>query len=111
MKKITTKIVFALCFSMLLSFVTANFSAMSSVASAAAVTTSVSVIKSEGKALKGYSAVDVQTAEAIALASNNKVAAVAAKKTKVNTWKAVQKLFNVSDAAYAKSLAQIKAAK
>jgi hypothetical protein len=102
------KIILTLCLSMLLSFVSTNFSTTSSVAFAA---TSVSAIKTEGKALKGYSAADVQAAEAIALASNNTVATVAAKKTKTNTWKTVQKLFNVSDTAYAKALLQIKTAK
>jgi hypothetical protein len=102
------KIVLTLCLSMLLSFVATNFSTLNSVAFAA---TSVSVIKTEGKALKGYSATDVQAAEAIALASNNTVSTVMVKKTKLNTWKAVQKLFNVSDAAYAKALLQLQTAK
>ena len=106
------KIILILCLSMLLSFVSTNVPTTSSVAFAA---TSLSQVLAEGYTLKstgGYPDKDIQTAEAITLANNNTtVATVMAAKTKFNTWKDVQKLFNVSNTAYAKALVKIKAAK
>jgi len=109
-KKINKKMIVALCFSMVLSFTVINFSNMNTVVFAAS---SESQAKSEIDALKakGYSESDVQSAGAIAFASNNSIATVAAKKTKTNTWKDVQKIFNVSDAAYNQALQKIKTMK
>ena len=109
-KKINKKMIVALCFSMVLSFTVMNFSNMSTVVFAAS---SESQAKSEIDALKakGYSESDVQSAGAIAFASNNSISTVAGKKTKSNTWKDVQKIFNVSDAAYNQALKNIKSMK
>ncbi len=107
MKKINKKMIVALCFSMLLSFTVTNFSNMNTIAFASS---SESQAKSEIDALKakGYSDSDIQSAGAIAVASNNSISTVAAKKTKSNTWKDVQKIFNVSDSAYNQALQKIK---
>jgi len=107
MKKINKKMVVALCFSMLLSFATVTFSNTNAVVFASS---SESQAKSEIDALKakGYSSSDIQSAGAIAVASNNSISTVAAKKTKSNTWKDVQKIFNVSDAAYNQALQKLK---